>query len=123
MSTYYYFVCKKCSKYGGFLSRQAWGYGNFDIIDSFKFIVKHMQECGTEHIGIAVEHDIFENYEKDKELPSDEDVSPCSNDWPQLRKEMDENIMTALGLTLPKEKALKFAQQIFDRFKKDGWEN
>lgn len=123
MSTYYYFICKKCAKYGGFLSRQAWGYGNFDIIDSFKFIVKHKQECGVEHIGVVVEHDIFENYEEDKELPSDEDAFPLSNDWSVLKKRKDESIMTVLGLTLSKEAALKFAQEIFDRFKEDGEES
>ncbi len=123
MSTYYYFVCNKCSKYGGFISRQAWGYGNFDIIDSFKFIVKHKQECGTENIGLAVEHDIFENYEEDKDLPSDKDVFPHSNDWCSLEKRREEGIMTVLGLTLSKESALKFAQEIFDRFKKDGVKN
>lgn len=119
MSTYYYFVCKKCSKYGGFLSRQAWGYGNFDIIDSFKFIAKHMSECGSENIGVVSEHYIDENYGEDKELPSDVDVYPRSDDWPELKEQTEESIMTALGLTLSKEKALKFAQEIFDRFENE----
>jgi len=57
MSTYYYFKCNKCDKIGGFFSRQAWGWGNFDIIASFKFLAKHCRDCGHEHLRIIWEHD------------------------------------------------------------------
>lgn len=41
----YKFYCNKCKKTGGGFSSQAWGTGNADIIDSFRFLMKH-RYCG-----------------------------------------------------------------------------
>ncbi len=80
MSTYYFFKCNKCNVKGGFLSRQMWGWGNFDIVASFKFLGKHLRDCGTEHIGMLSEHD--EDYLTAKDdLKGTEGIFPCSNDW------------------------------------------
>ena len=60
MSTYYYVACEKCREYGGFLSRQAWGWGNFDICDTFAFIANHITSCGTESLSFISEHEMFD---------------------------------------------------------------
>ena len=57
MSTYYHFKCEKCKTKGGFFSRQMWGWGNFDIVDSFKFLSKHTRDCGEENIRVGSEHE------------------------------------------------------------------
>ena len=41
MSTCYKFFCQECKDFGGFLSRQEWGIGNFNIIETFKFLALH----------------------------------------------------------------------------------
>ena len=84
MSTYYYFACKKCKKLGGFFSRQAWGWGNADVIDSFQFIMKHTGSCGEEHIIILSEF-VLDNYTDEgyTDDTSDElkQYYPRSTDW------------------------------------------
>lgn len=65
MSTYYNFYCTKCKKYQKDISftRQAWGWGNADIINSFQFLMKHTDTCGHENIKICSEHDeIMDSY-------------------------------------------------------------
>jgi len=57
MSTYYYFHCKAHRQSGGNFTRQAWGYGNADLIDTFKFVMYHVAECGPESIGVHSEYD------------------------------------------------------------------
>lgn len=83
MSTYYYFWCKKCDRTGGFLSRQAWGWGNFDIIDSFKFLALHIGACGEEYIGMVSEHSdrCYKEGNRVKFLEKTKDYWPYSNDW------------------------------------------
>jgi len=87
VSTYYHFVCIKCQQSGGFFSRQAWGWGNFDIIDSFKFLAHHVNECGQDQIRVGCEHD--EGDVKDMTDPENREqflrdttqYFPCSDDW------------------------------------------
>jgi len=43
MSTYYKFQCSECKKTGGFFSRQAWGWGNADIVKNHKFIMNNKE--------------------------------------------------------------------------------
>ena len=57
MSTYYYFGCSSCREYGGLLTRQAWGWGNFDIWDSFAFLRHHIEQCGEDKLVVLSEHD------------------------------------------------------------------
>lgn len=46
MSTYYALTCPKCKETSGFsFSRQAWGWGNADIVETFKFLMAHAM-CG-----------------------------------------------------------------------------
>lgn len=52
MSTYYYFACRECREYGGFYSRQAWGWGNADLVASFAFLADHMGRCGHDAIYV-----------------------------------------------------------------------
>ena len=51
-----------------FYSRQVWGWGNFDMIGSFKFLAYHTANCGEQHIGAISEHDenCLENLEEGK---------------------------------------------------------
>ncbi|WP_051217574.1 hypothetical protein [Paenibacillus assamensis] len=86
MSTYYYFKCNKCNRKGGFYSRQAWGWGNFDIIESFKFLAFHTDQCGEEYIRVISEHN--DDYEEDLNTETLEfykrdsyENFPLSNDW------------------------------------------
>ncbi|PYI54259.1 hypothetical protein [Paenibacillus flagellatus] len=97
MSTTYYFVCKKCRRKGGFYTRQAWGWGNFDIIDSFKFLAYHTKQCGEEQIGVVSEHN--EDYEDDLynervDFYKSEsyDFFPFSNDWQLMHDNRDKTI-------------------------------
>ena len=59
MSTYYALTCPKCKESSGFsFSRQAWGWGNADIIETFKFLMAHA-ECGDNYktdLQIVSEH-------------------------------------------------------------------
>lgn len=58
MSTSYYFKCKKCNEVGGQYTRQAWGWGNFYVINTFKFLAYHTEHCGPEHIGVVHENQL-----------------------------------------------------------------
>jgi hypothetical protein len=81
MSTYYTFICKEHNKQGGFLSRQAWGTGNFDIIETFKFLALH-KDCKP---YLVSEHtDDYENVpqeEPQKFVEETRGYMPHSNDW------------------------------------------
>lgn len=44
MSTYYNLRCGHCKEQGGFFSRQAWGWGNSDVIENTVFLMAHA-EC------------------------------------------------------------------------------
>jgi len=55
MSTYYTFRCPNCAEQGGFFSRQAWGWGNANLFDNFKFVVAHV-DCGN-ILQVLNEHD------------------------------------------------------------------
>lgn len=81
MSTYYKFVCEKCNKSGGFMSEQAWGIGNFDIISTFKFLALHKDHkpyLVCEHDG---EYDDVPEYDFVDFLNKTKGVMPHSNDW------------------------------------------
>lgn len=89
MSTYYYFHCTKHQQSGGCFTRQAWGYGNADLIDTFKFVMYHVRECGEQHIGMHSEHDddsytpthIDEEGSRREFLEWTRGIFPRSNDW------------------------------------------
>lgn len=85
MSTSYKFHCEKCGESGGYLSRQAWGWGCFDIITSFKFLAVHIRECGPEGIKVVSEHDDrYSCAQKNLAERSAGDM-PRSNDWAIVR--------------------------------------
>lgn len=95
MSTYYYFGCKLCKQRGGFFSHQAWGWGNFDIISSFKFLALHA-DCRIEKtlesaLCVFSEHDDY-LYDEMNELPEEDFIAktkgimPRSNDWQKVTK-------------------------------------
>lgn len=72
MGTYYGLRCNKCKEQGGFFSRQAWGWGNADIIENTVFLMAHA-ECfnkyqgeENEHLEIISEYDW--GYRKDEEI-------------------------------------------------------
>jgi hypothetical protein len=88
MSTYYGFKCEKCKLKGGFQSRQAWGTGNADLIDNFKFTMYHALNCGTEYIGMYSEYDDcdYPDTNIDGEarktfLEETRNIMPGSSDW------------------------------------------
>ncbi|WP_094359871.1 hypothetical protein [Mycobacterium marinum] len=91
MSTYYYFHCEKCRQLsGGCFTRQAWGYGNADLIDTFKFVMHHIRECGEQHIGMHSEYADdgrtttsfdTEGGQRRQHLEATADIWPYSNDW------------------------------------------
>lgn len=54
MSTYYELRCDPCDEQGGFFSRQAWGWGNADVIGNTKFLMAHAT-CGS--LRVLSEHD------------------------------------------------------------------
>ena len=87
MSTYYYFHCNKHQLSGGLFTRQAWGYGSADLIDTFKFVMYHVKECGPENIGMHSEHE-EENWiqtncggKRRQHLLDTRDIFPHSDDW------------------------------------------
>lgn len=92
MSTYYYFICKRCEVKGGFLSQQMWGTGNFDIIESFKFLGRHLACVGRDEPGnvcLVSERDnesLWKTERKDKFLKHTEDIFPFSDDWVTVTK-------------------------------------
>jgi hypothetical protein len=88
VSTYYYFHCTKHRLSGGCFTRQAWGAGNADLIDTFKFVMYHVLECGPENIGLHSEHedDDWANISVDDDvrrqhLRDTEHIFPHSDDW------------------------------------------
>jgi len=97
MSTYYHFVCTKCNQSGGFFSRQAWGWGNFDIIDSFKFLAKHCNECGHDGIRVGWEQDdderedMTEPANRARFLDETKEHFPRSDDWRFMRQSEGES--------------------------------
>jgi hypothetical protein len=83
MSTYYKFVCKKHNQSGGFLSRQAWGEGNFSIIETFKFLMLH-KGCrpylvSEDEGDYETPDDAWDN--KKKFIEDTHGIMPHSNDW------------------------------------------
>ncbi|WP_059174003.1 hypothetical protein [Bacillus sp. FJAT-27445] len=108
MSTYYYFKCVKCKRIGGFYSRQAGGWGNFDIIDSFKFLALHTDKCGPQYIRVISEHD--EDYEMDTNAEKMDfyrsqsiHYFPSSNDWEFMRKNYRKNFVNTHDLWIKEE--------------------
>lgn len=91
MSTYYKFICKKCNQSGGFLTRQAWGVGNFNIIETFKFLALHL---GHEPYLVSEHTEDYENTPEDtwknveKFIAETHGIMPNSDDW-ALVKEND----------------------------------
>jgi hypothetical protein len=96
MSTYYYLRCPACKEIGGFYSRQAWGWGNANIIDTFKFLMAHTQcaytlndakvivDYGKPVIEIVSEHDEYSEEEERKwqeHRKQLKDIFPRSDDW------------------------------------------
>lgn len=87
MSTYYHFYCSKCDRRGGMFTRQAWGWGNFDIIESFKFLAYHTRECGEEYIAVHSEHrelgtdETLEPGDFERFAEKTRGIMPHSNDW------------------------------------------
>ena len=63
MSTYYYFACDRCKEYGGWFSRQAWGWGNMDIVDTFAFLANHADHVDhyqdEVELRVISEHDTY----------------------------------------------------------------
>ncbi len=98
MSTYYYFKCDGCKLIGGFFSRQALATGNFDIIESFKFLAYHTIYCPKGSVTTFIEHDVLDlkeagykhvsNPKNEEEtharkffLKETEDIFPHSDDY------------------------------------------
>ena len=50
MSTNYHLRCEECQEDGGFFSRQAWGWGNSDIIENMVFLMQH-SDCNDQYQG------------------------------------------------------------------------
>lgn len=99
MSTYYSFKCDKCKLLGGFMSRQAWGSGNADLVDNFKFVMYHSLECGTDYVGVCDEHsEEYTDYEDTniqtkarlKHLKDTVNIFPHSSDWEFMRDNQKE---------------------------------
>lgn len=93
MSTNYSFHCKKCKVRGGSFTRQAWGWGNFNIIGSFKFLALHVRDCGAESIGVVSEYNYTGEPDCDLDpearrefLEKAKGIFPHSNDWGFMRK-------------------------------------
>lgn len=83
MSTYYKFVCKEHNTAGGFLTRQAWGHGNINIIETFKFLALHMN-CRPYLVSEYDEddgtsEDLWSN--KEKFITDTHGMMPHSDDW------------------------------------------
>ena len=132
MSTYYYMRCDKCKQIGGFFSRQAWGWGNADIVETFKFMMLHTARCGHQHIRVISEHDDQFFDERDEALGGEwlgvekaqikflEDsrrMFPCSCDW-KLPDEKGDDIGER-WYRLEMEKALEAVEREM-RFSSDG---
>lgn len=94
MSTYYYFHCTKHMESGGCWTRQAWGYGNADLIEAFKFVMHHVRTCGEEHIGMHSEHNddeyvstVIDDDARRAFLEATRGIWPHSDDWAFVRRE------------------------------------
>lgn len=86
MSTYYYFVCNDCKSRIKSLAftRQAWGWGNAAIIDTFQFLMKHTCMCGEEFIELVSEHDHRVEMDSDYKDDTSEKLLgffPHSHEW------------------------------------------
>lgn len=85
MSTYYYFSCTKCRTRGGVFGKQAWGWGDFDMIESFKYLAHHIRTCGEDSIRVISED--VEDYvdqlhgEYNDFLEETKHIFPHSKDW------------------------------------------
>lgn len=90
MSTYYYFSCTKCRTRGGVFGKQAWGWGDFDMIESFKYLAHHIRTCGEDSIRVISED--VEDYvdqlhgEYNHFLEETKHIFPHSRDWQFLDK-------------------------------------
>lgn len=85
MATYYYFTCQKCRTRGGVFGEQPWGWGNFDMIESFKFLAHHIRTCGEDSIRVISE-DVDEyvdqlHGEYNTFLEETKHIFPHSKDW------------------------------------------
>lgn len=90
MPTYYYFTCQKCRTRGGFIGEQAWGWGNFDMIESFKYLAHHIRTCGEDSIRIISEEvdeyvDLLHG-EYNAFLDETKHIFPHSKDWEFLHR-------------------------------------
>lgn len=72
MSTYYKLRCGACEEQGGHFTRQAWGWGNSDVIENTVFLMAHADcfdkyqgDSETETITVISEHD--PQYNNDEE--------------------------------------------------------
>jgi hypothetical protein len=61
MSASYCFKCNKCQEIGGQYTRQAWGWRNFYVIDTFKFLAFNTEHCGAENLSFVSKNDIDSN--------------------------------------------------------------
>jgi hypothetical protein len=67
------------------LGSQAWGWGNFDMVESFKFLAYHINKCGEDSIRIISED--FDHYvdllhdEYNIFLEETKHIFPHSKDW------------------------------------------
>ena len=61
MSTYYKLRCGACEEQGGFFTRQAWGWGNADVIENTVFLMAHA--------------DCFDRYQGDPETDTITNIS------------------------------------------------
>lgn len=67
------------------MGSQAWGWGNFDMIESFKFLAYHIEKCGEDSIRVISEEE--EQYvdllhdEYNQFLEETKHIFPHSQDW------------------------------------------
>lgn len=82
MSDYYEFQCPVCEELGGFFSRQMWGWGNCDIVETFRFITYHVSNCRARSFNIIWEQDdVALTALRGIDHITDWDAFPHSNDW------------------------------------------
>lgn len=114
MSTYYSFTCNNCKLRGGFMSRQAWGVGNADLIDTYKFVMYHALNCGTDKIALKSEHE--DDYDlpdtnidgeaREKHLIDTKDIFPHTSDWEFMKKHDSKTVSELKKLWVDNEKKL-----------------
>ena len=56
MSTNYILRCADCKEQGGYFTRQAWGWGNADVIENTVFLMAHA-DCFDKYQGDEDDHD------------------------------------------------------------------